>query len=172
MLEKYVVELKEKQHSLIQKNLDGVISNNILREQLERIDKELMDANAKLLPAPARTKNIGGLLETISDFLKTPEIIWGNSSFQKKQNLQWFVFPNGVLFDGQKFRTTKISSIFKPKDLFLPPLSKVVNYTKKSANNPNITSTKNNQFNQDVLDTLYSEIVALSEILLTQDNAP
>ncbi len=40
--------------------------------------------------------------------------------------LQWFEFPQGITFENEKFRTTKIASVYKTKEAFLPPKSAVV----------------------------------------------
>jgi hypothetical protein len=36
---------------------------------------------------------------------------------------EWFQFPHGIIFDGEKFGTNEISFVFKTKGTFLVPLS-------------------------------------------------
>ncbi len=67
-------------------------------------------------------------MSLISPFLKTPSEIWKMAKIDNKLKLQWFQFPSGVSFDGNKFGTTQIASIYKVKSTFLDVDSTVVDY--------------------------------------------
>lgn len=109
----YIEELKTKQSLLIQKNLDGVISNQILQDELNRIDKELIKAEAILDNIPKSFYSIEDMTDFITEFLKNPSKIWAIAEPDEKRNLQWFEFPKGLTFDGTNFQTIEISSLFK-----------------------------------------------------------
>src|SRR6185295_4424948 len=91
-----------------------------------------------LFKLPARKVNFEEMLVFVRTFLKSPSAVWNQISFISKLKLQWFIFPSGVTFDGKKFRTKEICSIFKSKDIFLTLDSYQVHSDFKSSNNPKI----------------------------------
>ncbi len=118
-LEQHISNLKQKQRILIQKNLDGVITDSILREQLGYIESELLKANAAITGSSQEFVGIEAMLDFIADFLKNPGNTWALAEPNEKIQLQWFDFPKGITFDGEKFRTAEICSLFKVKETFL-----------------------------------------------------
>ncbi len=122
----YIAELDARQTALIDKNAKGIISDSILRRQLEQNEEKLMQAHSDLLLLPDKKEDLGELLDFASEYLKDPSVVWDNATFRQKIELQWFEFPQGVTFHKGKFRTKEIASIFKVKDLFTPPLSSTV----------------------------------------------
>ena len=117
-LSQQISGMKERQNMLIHKNLQGVISNELLRENLDKIDLELMEKNATLARIPRRETNLEELIKFGFEYLVKPSIVWQKANLQSKLRLQWFHFPQGVEFDGKKFGTKKIPSIFRTKKFF------------------------------------------------------
>ena len=118
-----ISQLHAKQTSLIDKNDKGVISDTILRQQLNLIDEDLIKANAALYTLPEKKEDISELLDFASEYLSNPGSVWQKASFKQRVELQWFEFPNGIVLKNNKFRTAEIASIFKAKDTFLSRLS-------------------------------------------------
>ncbi len=121
-----ISELHAKQTSLIDKNDKGIISDTVLRHQLEQVEEKLTKAHAALYTLPGRKEDIGELLDFVSVYLENPGSVWQKASFKQRVELQWFEFPQGVVLKDNKFRTAEIASIFKVKDVFLPRLSSKV----------------------------------------------
>jgi site-specific DNA recombinase len=119
----YEKELSDRQTSLINKNQKGIISDAILRRQLEQIEGEMIKLQAKLYSLPDKTEDIGKLMEFAAQYLIAPGKVWAEASYKQRIELQWFEFPQGVIFQKGEFQTTKIASIFKVKDVFLPSSS-------------------------------------------------
>ncbi len=118
-LESHIQDLKIKQGALIEKNLNAVISDSILRTQLELIEQDLMKTNALLAGIPEVQYDFIELLNFVSEYLKNPSNIWEKASSASKLKLQWFQFPKGITFDGKKFGTSEISFIYNPESFFL-----------------------------------------------------
>ncbi len=114
-----VRQLKEKQSLLIEKNIEGIISNEILRDQLDRIDKELLNLNSRLYIEPQYDVNYEELVENAKELLTNPSKVWERANNENKLRLQVFEFPQGVMYDGSIFRTPEICRLFKVKDIFL-----------------------------------------------------
>ena len=158
-------QLKEKQSILLQKNIDGIISNSLLKEQLVALDEELWLIEKNLLENEDNKINIAAVFDYIGEFLIAPSITWEKVPLDTRVKLQWFVFPEGVLFDGKKFRTTKTTSIFKLKELFPPDKSSIVPTRrlyykhKDSANSPPLQNDNSVAWNK-----IKDELLELAEV--------
>ena len=133
--------MNDRQSTLIEKNEKGIINDSILRRQLEQIEDKLTKAYAEVYSVPNKKEDIGELLDFVSEYLESPGSVWDKATFKQKIALQWFEFPEGVIFQNGNFRTKEIASIFKVKDIFLPCLSSTVpvrghNYEPVSNNKP------------------------------------
>ena len=118
-LQKHIDELNEKQSAIIKKNLDGVINDNVLKQQLELIENQLTDATASLSNIPNSDADYEKMLDFMEEYLKQPSKIW--SEIKKvgiKIKLQWFQFPLGLTFENKIFGTKEVASVFKVKDAF------------------------------------------------------
>jgi len=162
--------LKEKQNILLQKNINGIISDTLLKEQLSVLDEEIWAIDKLLLQKEEKKIDTENIFEFISEFLLHPSATWQKISLDIKIKLQWFVFPEGVLFDGKKFRTTKLSSLFKLKQFFLPELSLTVHYPRlyyehtKLANYPALQNLDN-----VVWEDIRGELLRLEKIIYPTD---
>ena len=115
-LKKYINELTEKQTCIIKKNLDGIIPDNVLKQQLAMIDKELLNANASLAIIPNTETNYEEAVKFLEEYLKQPSIIWKDAKIGVKTKLQWFQFPLGLTYQNNFFGTAEMCSFFKVKD--------------------------------------------------------
>ncbi len=115
-LKKYINELTDKQTGIIKKNLDGIIPDNVLKQQLAMIDKELLNANASLAVMPNTETNYEEAVGFLEGYLKTPSGVWKDAKIGVKTKLQWFQFPQGLTFQNNFFGTAEICSFFKAKD--------------------------------------------------------
>jgi hypothetical protein len=158
--------LKDKQNILLQKNISGIISDTLLKDQLAILDEEIWGIDKILLSKEEKKVDIKKILDFISEFLLNPSLTWRNMPFHIKVNLQWFQFPDGVVFDGKKFRTARISSLFKLKQFFLADMSYNVHHSglnyehRNSATFPALQSNKN-----VVWDDIEEELIALEAII-------
>ncbi len=118
-LRKYINELTEKQSGIIKKNLDGFIPDNVMKQQLAMIDKELLEANASLATMPNSDANYDEMMEFLEEYLQNPSKIWREAKIGVQTKLQWFQFPSGLVFSKNIFGTTEMCSFFKVKDLAL-----------------------------------------------------
>ncbi|MBP6858062.1 MAG: recombinase family protein [Candidatus Pacebacteria bacterium] len=116
-------DLTEKQSVIIKKNLDGVISDDVLKKQLEMIEEELLKTKISLSVTPDTDTDFEGMIDFLKEYLKKPSAMWKDMELDTKVKLQWFQFPSGVTFQNNIFGTAKVSSIFKTKEAFLPTQS-------------------------------------------------
>ncbi|MEQ1624526.1 MAG: recombinase family protein, partial [Sediminibacterium sp.] len=137
-LQKKAMELKAKQHILIEKNIDGVISNELCKEKIASIDLEIYQINKCISDLPKTTINYSKLLGIIRSILNSPGDVWEKAKIERKIKLQWFYFPHGIEFDGKQSRTTKICRLALLKGHFLPPQSYMAPHRNKKSNTMNL----------------------------------
>ncbi|MEN9921482.1 MAG: hypothetical protein RLZZ517_460 [Candidatus Parcubacteria bacterium] len=125
----YVQELTERQNSLIKKNLDGIISDHLLKQQLEILEKEIVDTQINLSSKEEVELNIDELFDFCESYLQNPGSVWKLALLDKKQKLQWFQFPQGITFQNGIYGTTQLASVFKTKEAFQPLKSSMVDPT-------------------------------------------
>ncbi|HRF76256.1 MAG TPA: recombinase family protein [Chitinophagales bacterium] len=98
----------------------GTISEFIFQRQTQTIEKRLGELQEQLGQKTETKYDFNEMMDYVAEYLKNPSKIWVEAKFEKKLKLQWFQFPKGILFDGEKFKTEEIRSIYKVKDIFLP----------------------------------------------------
>jgi site-specific DNA recombinase len=103
--------------NLIKLQTEGSISTNIFTDRIQKFDQELEDLKKHLYMPPVNNVNIPDLLKFAAEVLKNPDILWLRASLEQKRQIQVFDFPEGVIFNGENFRTPKMWSIFKLKDI-------------------------------------------------------
>lgn len=134
LAEKYIADLKLRQKAIIQKNLEGVISDAILRDQLELIEEEMTKISATIVSIPSTATDYEKCLPYVIDFLKKPSSLWVKAHLMGRLKLQWFNFPKGITFDGEEFRTAEVCNLFKGEKLFSAQNSYRVPPTLSSSN--------------------------------------
>ena len=155
--------LKVKQKTLVEKNISGVISDTILKDQLHYLELELINLNSQLLQEPNFPVNIDELINISKAYLKNPSKIWEIANLENKIRLQQFNFPKGMTYDGKIFRTQEICRLFKVKSFFLPDLSSLVPSRENILNKVDITKShrclKNQAQNNSSIDPFWQEVV-------------
>jgi site-specific DNA recombinase len=172
-LKRTISDLTEKQSGIIKKNLDGVIPDEVLKQQLALIDKDLNDANTSLARIPNTDINYEEALDFIEDFLKNPSKVWKFSKLPRKVKLQWFQFPSGLLFQNKKFRTSEISIYHKRNELFLTSHSSKVHLRDETSNTPKMKSSPKlsiSAIKKINMQKVADDIVELSKILKGEDD--
>ena len=104
---------------LINKNVDGVISDAILTQQLSVIDREIVQTQSLLFKLDTVEVNLLEAVEFLEPYFKKPSKVWQKASLKTKLDLQVFEFPLGCTFINNLFGTPEISKFFKVKSELL-----------------------------------------------------
>jgi len=165
-------ELLEKRQSLVDKNLKGVIPDDLLKEQLEIVNTELWKTQESLAKAKNKTIDLDFIFKRLAKFLKDPGGFWYDQPIHIKRKLQKFEFPDGLTLVENKFQTQNICSLFKLKSVILENLSTLVHH-------PNITikhpQSANSPLSNDaqliaLFEKIQSDLIVVEEILNFQDD--
>ena len=126
--EKKILELRGKQELIINKNLKGVIDDDLAKEQLTKIKNEISSLIIRLKDYEG-VENIKDVLDYSLNFMQNLADEIESIKIKNRQALQWFLFPEGIIFDGNKLRTTKTALILDTKMTSLSEKSNVVDPT-------------------------------------------
>lgn len=149
-LQKHIQELNTRQTILIKKNVGGVISDAILKQQLDSIDIELTNAHASLYKASDCQIDIQEGVAYLKSYFKAPSEIWSRGKPHTKLASIRFQFPLGCTLINSTFGTTKIGSFFKAKSAFGGANFGRVDLGYKIRNTPKFTKSSTGQANNTI----------------------
>jgi len=167
-LQQKVAQLRARQNTLIEKNIDGIIGDEFCKERIAAIDLELYQIQKLTSALPGSNINYGKLLDIIRNILTEPAAVWGKVQYKMKIKLQWFYFPHGIEFDGNESRITKICKLFNMKDQFFTFQSRLVDHPIRKSNTSNLQISlppENSVENVIFWEELKQEIETLAEII-------
>lgn len=161
-----IADLNKKQSVLVKKNIDGVITDVLLKQELEIIEEELLNMNSELISLTTKYEvNYEKALAVAQEYIKNPGNIWAKSEIDKKLKLQWFQFPLGITFSENSFGTAEIPNIFKVKPVISGSHSSVVDHSNDITNNAEIIINNESIADKVFWENLMKDISELSEIL-------
>jgi site-specific DNA recombinase len=141
-------ELDKKQAAAYEMLYAGTITGDMLKRQLTRLESEESEIKSILRQEPEVNYDLNQALKRISNFLKSPGTIWYQAPFHFKTLIQWFVFPQGVLFDGKNFRTNEMCKHFKAKTYFFSCKSHGADLKFKKSNTYKTTNSQTDDIEQ------------------------
>ena len=121
--------IKEKQGLIIEKNLKGIIPDDLAKEQLEETNQKIAGMSIELQEYDSQKEDIKDALECSFNFLENPSKEWEKLNIDAKCKIQWFLFPKGVLFENGKFRTNETALVLDIKKTFQSEKSSLVDRT-------------------------------------------
>jgi len=168
-IQKRIDEINTDVDYLINLERKGSISNAILEERTNKHELELDDLKTLLRHKENSNVDIQQVLNFAQKMLKNFSLLWQSTSSEIQKKLQWFEFPEGIVFDGDNFRTIKICSIFKLKGLLDSPksLRVVSEYHRKNTVSKTILppSDINLLETKEFWEIVLKELLQLEEIL-------
>lgn len=164
-----ISKLQEKQDALIQKNLTGIITDAVLKNQLEVIERDINDLQELLENPTVQIPDFRSALQNIRGFVEHPAEAWNKASFIDKIELQWIYFPQGLIWDGLQCRTPETCCIFKLKEHFEGKNSRNGYFSKKLLNNIDTSQSSITDetilTNKVFLDTIHKELWKLQKMV-------
>jgi len=105
-LENRVSELKAKRQKLIEAFVyQHSIDKSVYQEQLELLENEIALVQLDAHEAKLEELDIEAALNYATDAPRNAARFWIQCSADQKQNFQRVLFPNGLVFDGESYRT-------------------------------------------------------------------
>jgi hypothetical protein len=82
------------------------------QDQAARLDQEVDYAEQQLRATEAEFLDLEGVLTFAAKIVTVPARLWMESSLDQRQKLQQTLFPDGLVFNGERFGTAPSSSFF------------------------------------------------------------
>jgi site-specific DNA recombinase len=114
-----LARLKGQESELVRKNLEGLIGDELLKRELERIDRAMYEVRKDLLNTRDGSVDPVEVIDNAREYLMSPGDFWISTEPETKVSLQRFQFPQGMMFDGEKFGTKEVAFIFNEKEKIL-----------------------------------------------------
>lgn len=117
-LQEKLIELKNKKSKLIDFKLDGIICEEDYRFKTEQLAEEMQEYEFRLREIEEVHDDLTKCLKYVCKAIENIDTIWVNGDLDLKQRLQRLIFPKGLMYYSNDFRTSEISSLFIKKDTF------------------------------------------------------
>ena len=113
-----LIELKNRKSKLIDLRLDGIISEEDYKFKTEQLSEEIQENEFRLREIDEIDNNLCKCLKYACKMIENIDTLWINGDLDLKQRLQKLIFPKGLMYYSNDFRTAEISSLFIKKDTF------------------------------------------------------
>lgn len=117
-VEDRLIELKNRKSKLIDFRLDGTISEEDYRFKTEQLAEEIQEHEFRLREVEVHDEDLTKCLKYACNAISNIDTLWENGDLDLKQRLQRVIFPKGLMYYSNDFRTAEISSLFIKKDTF------------------------------------------------------
>lgn len=134
MLKRQQQELLTRQDILINKNIDGVIDDNLCKAKLTEIKARLFTIDTVIQKSNSSSESTNEMLRILRLLFSDPANLWETSSFKSKLWIQRFYFPQGIMISDTGCRTDKICNVFNVNQPFEQQFSWNVNLRKQKSN--------------------------------------
>lgn len=118
MIQRKIEDLEIFATALMQKNAKGILTDERMIKQLDIIDIQKSECAIDLGNLKTSGIDVSEAINYARKYVTKPSEVWKEVDLGSKMNLQRFQFPLGLLFDGENFGTTELSSVFKAKSAF------------------------------------------------------
>ncbi len=156
---------------MVEKNLIGVISDSLLKENISSIEDQLFEIRELKENQTQNTTDFGTVLDYLNEFFLNPSKVWKELPFRLKLKLQWFVFPQGIILDNTEIRTNEVCNLFKLKQEFFGINSSIVHLGDLSTNTPSMikSSPLQNIRSGALFHFIENDLILLDKIMNTPD---
>lgn len=104
-LSRQLEDLQKKRQGIAEKNLNGVIGDDLAKEMLTQTESDIYNCKQELKQYKSSEDDLDELLTYSLQALSDMPKFWSDMDITQKNAFQKFVFPKGITYDGKKLRT-------------------------------------------------------------------
>lgn len=112
-MDKDLVFLREMKRRLIEKNLQGIISDEDYKEQIESIGIRITIKEVERSEIKMEESNIDYLVSVSEELFNKVSTIWLDAPFEHKLKFQHLLFPKGIVYKDENIGTEELGLPFK-----------------------------------------------------------
>jgi DNA invertase Pin-like site-specific DNA recombinase len=105
VLTEKLAKVESRKAALVDRWLDGSVDQPLYTSQIERLNQETDQIRADLSGVDVDQLDIEAVLSFAEKIIGNPARLWLDSTLEHRQRLQKTLFPDGISFDGEEFRT-------------------------------------------------------------------
>lgn len=110
--------LDSKLDSIVDKNIAGVLPDEIAKSKIEETRQEIEQIDAAVYGISSFIENIDDLLLFAKQYTQTLDERWFTMTVERQKKLQWFLFPSGAQYINGNFLTTETALILQTEKTF------------------------------------------------------
>src|SRR3989344_1901073 len=114
VLNKQLIQLKAKEKQIAEKNFNNVINDRVAKEMLEENEQKISELTLQLHEQDDTKDEIMKVVRHSITVLEDIGSAWMRVELDIKKRFQKFLFPEGLLYDGDKFGTTRLAYCIEP----------------------------------------------------------
>jgi len=106
-INKEIMKLEIKRKQIVEKNLKSVYNDELTKTLLKDVDTEIIEKRIELKTYNDDTTEMLVLMKQCKEALMDISGTWSKLNLEAKRKFQWFLFPEGLPFNGKEFGTPK-----------------------------------------------------------------
>ncbi len=114
-IKKQISDLENKKRTVLDKNIKGVIDDIFAKKIIDECDEKINSLKKKIHNLSIDDFDLEVTIKECKRILSDLCSVWDRLDINGKFKLQWFVFPEGLVFDGKSFRTTRLAYCIQNK---------------------------------------------------------
>ncbi|MEZ4706755.1 MAG: recombinase family protein [Caldilineaceae bacterium] len=108
-----IAKLRKKRKWLLEKSMEGVISEDLLKEELPEIEKKLLITELRAGENTDKKCDVDAILIYAAAFMQSVHNIWADAPFKDQLTYQKLIYPNGVVYKDPGFTNQGLSLPFE-----------------------------------------------------------
>lgn len=114
-IEKELIVLKAKARQIAEKNFKGVLNDTLAKDMQDENDKRISELTLDLHTYQDTQEDLMKVVRHSISVLEDISGVWMAVDLEIKKRFQKFLFPEGLYYDGNKFRTLRLAYCIEPK---------------------------------------------------------
>ena len=119
-IEKDLLQLKVKEKQIAEKNFKNVLSDTLAKELLDENGQKISELTLELDKYRDNQEDVMKVVNHSLSVLEDISGVWFRVDLDIKKRFQKFLFPEGLPFDGENYRTTKLALCIEPEWAMAP----------------------------------------------------
>lgn len=125
-LNRRLSQAQERKDKLLDMYMDEKVSEVDYRRKSELLENTIKEIREELFQTPPLEEDFNAYIDYAFSVIANVDKMWANGSLDLKQRLQRLIFPQGLTYDLETFRTVGIANIFTKIGALKAPYNEMV----------------------------------------------
>lgn len=126
LIEREIVKIRDVQKAIVRKNAEGVVPDEVAKEQIKELGLELGRKEVELDDLRTGSDNINEVLDFAETYLVQIDGHWRTADLETKKHIQKFFYPSGATAVLRAGRTAEMTSTTGPRGAVRAEVSALV----------------------------------------------